>query len=305
MISVIIPTYNRPVMIEACVDALLKSRDAHFELIVVDDCSTEDIGATLARRFGENNRLRVLRNMTNLQLGRSRARGAAEAKGDILLFLDDDNLVEPDMLYRLVEDFTEHPEAGLIAPMAIHANGTKAEKIWTLGSDFNRWTSCPHDYLPLLPIEQLPTDKIRFSTLYSPNAFAVRKVIYEKVGGFDFNLPFCYDDADFGWRIKKLGLKNHILSTARTHHMNFVAEGENLQLRELGIGAPWRAYPIARNRLRFVRKHFTFWQALSVTLIFAPLSAVYYSCVALKNRRADIAWAYIKGTIEGIFKFTK
>lgn len=300
MISVIIPTYNRPDMIGDCVGALLKSRNADFELIVIDDCSTEDIDVTLTRRFGENDRLRVFRNETNLQLGRSRARGAKEARGDILLFLDDDNIVEPNMLYLLAEDFAKYPDAGLIAPMAIHANGTKAGKIWTLGSDFTRWTSCPNDYLPLLPIEKLPTDKIRFPTLYSPNAFAVRKVTYERVGGFDFNLPFCYDDADFGWRVHKLGLKNHILTTARTHHMNFIADNENLQLRELGLSAPWRAYPIARNRLRFARKHFSFLQALAVTLIFAPLSAVYYGFIALKNRRADIAWAYLKGTIAGI-----
>ena len=42
-------------------------------------------------------------------------------------------------------------------------------------------------------------------------------------------------------------------------------------------------------------------QILSVTLVFAPLSAVYYCAVALKSRRADIAWAYLKGTLAGIF----
>lgn len=301
MVSVIIPTFNRAKMVADCVASVLATTGVDFEVIVVDDCSTEDIGNTLAQRFGANDHLRVFRNETNLQLGRSRARGETESRGDILLFLDDDNIVEPDMLAHLAQEFAAHPEAGLIAPMAIHANGTKAGKIWTLGSDFNRWTSCPHDYLPLLPLEKLPTDRTRFPTLYSPNAFAVRKETYKKVGGFDFNLPFCYDDADFGWRIHKLGLENRILTTARTHHMNFIADDENLQLRELGLGSPWRAYPIARNRLRFARKHFSFVQYLSVAFVFAPLSAVYYGVVALKNRRSDIAWAYLKGTLAGIF----
>jgi hypothetical protein len=70
----------------------------------------------------------------------------------------------------------------------------------------------------------------------------------------------------------------------------------------LGIEKPYRTYCFARNRIRFARRHFSFLQTLSVAIIFAPLSAVYYGLVALKNRRADIAWAYFKGTICGMFE---
>jgi hypothetical protein len=68
----------------------------------------------------------------------------------------------------------------------------------------------------------------------------------------------------------------------------------------LGIEKPYRTFCFARNRIRFARRHFSFVQALSVAFIFAPLSAVYYGLVALKNKRYDIAWAYLKGTVRGI-----
>ena len=73
------------------------------------------------------------------------------------------------------------------------------------------------------------------------------------------------------------------------------------ELRQLGIEKPFRTRCFARNRLRFARKHFSFLQILSVALVFAPLSCGYYGIVALKNKRPDIAWAYLEGTLAGIF----
>ena len=250
--------------------------------------------------IGKDTRLRCLRNEKNLQLGKSRTRGAQESRGDLLLFLDDDNIVDRAMLMNLAEEFVLHADTGLAAPMAVHVNGYKDGTIWTLGSDFNRWTSQPADHLAGIPFEQLPTDTTRFPTLYCPNAFMVRKITFEQIGGFDFNLPFNYDDADLGWRIHDLGFKNWILSSARTRHMNFMTDNDTIQLRQLGLNAPWKAHTLSRNRLHFVRKHFSLPQILSVTFIFAPLSAVYYGFVALKNRRLDIAWAYFKGTVAGM-----
>ena len=300
LISVIIPTFNRAKMVCDCVRSVLASDHPSFEVIVIDDCSTEDVGTTLRAAIGKDARLHCLRNEKNLQLGKSRTRGAKEARGELLLFLDDDNIVDREMLKCLSAEFALHADTGLVAPMAVHVNGHKDGTIWTLGSDFNRWTSQPADHLAGIPLAQLPTDSTRFPTLYSPNAFMVRKAVFEQIGGFDFNLPFNYDDADLGWRIRDLGLMNWILSSARTRHMNFMTAEDTMQLRQLGLNATWRAYTLSRNRLHFVRKHFTFPQILSVTFVFAPLSCVYYCTIALRNRRPDIAWAYLRGTLAGM-----
>ena len=299
-ISVIIPTFNRIPMVCDCVRNVLDSDYPSLEVIVIDDCSAEDVGTAIKAKFGDDPRLHCLRNKVNLQLGKSRTRGAQAAHGELLLFLDDDNLVDREMLKNLADEFVQHPDTGLAAPMAVHVNGPKDGTIWTLGSDFNRWTSQPSDHLAGIPFAELPTDTTRFPTLYCPNAFMVRKSIFEQLGGFDFNLPFNYDDADLGWRIHDLGYKNWIISTARTRHMNFMTGNDCMELRQLGMNAPWRAITLGRNRLRFARKHFTFLQILSVMFVFAPLSCAYYCAVALRNRRPDIAWAYFRGTLAGI-----
>ena len=300
-ISVIIPTFNRAKMACDCVASVLAQQGTSFEVIVVDDCSPDDTSERISALFGTDPRVKSTRNAKNRQLGGSRNVGASLASGKYLLFLDDDNLIQQGMIASIVKDFENYPDLRFVAPMAINVGGTKDGRIWTLGSDFNRWTSQPKDYLPNILAENLPVDTIRFKTSYSPNAFAVRRQDHERVSGFCEQLPFYYDDADYAWRILEATKgKAWILSTAVTRHQNFLAQDDCLSLRELGINTPRRAFLLARNRLRFARRHFNLPQILAVTFVFAPLSAAYYGLMALKNRRLDIAWAYLKGTIAGI-----
>ena len=288
-------------MVCRCVRSVLASNWKDLEVIVVDDCSPDDTGKRVGEMFGGDARVRYFRNAENKQLGASRNVGASVSSGAILLFLDDDNIVDKEMIRLLAEDFINHPEAGIIAPLAINEGGAKDGKIWALGCWFNKWTSQPKNNLANASIAAIPTNHVRFPTLYSPNAFAVRRDMHFAVGGFDEELPFYFDESDYGWRIADKGGASWFLSTARTHHQNFLSSTDCPQLRDIGLNNTWRAYLLGRNRLRFVRRHFSLPQILSVMLLFAPLSAVYYGVVAMKNRRPDIAWAYAKGTLRGIF----
>lgn len=300
LISVIVPTFNRAQMACDCVAAVLASYYANIEVIVVDDCSADDTPERIRLRFGDDKRVHYHRNESNKQLGASRNVGARLAKGKYLLFLDDDNLINPDAIGLLVQDFEEHPEAGLIAPMAVNVGGRKDGLIWTLGCDFNHWTSSPRNFGANLPLASLPKDRIRFPTLYSPNAFAVPAAVHRLVGGFCEELPFYFDESDYGWRICETGRKAWILSTAVTMHQNFLAADEATELRDVGLNATWRAFRLGRNRIRFARRHFNVFQILSVMFVFAPISVLYYGRIALRNHRPDIAWTYLKGTIVGI-----
>ena len=299
-ISVIIPTYNRAEMVSRCVASVLAADTAGcaVEIIVVDDCSPDCTARRIERDFG--GAVRCLRNGKNSFQAVSRNNGAATAAGEYLFFLDDDNIVHRDVFAELLKVFRSHPEAGLVAPMAIHMRPGKNNVIWSLGSDFNRWTSQPKDYCPNLPVAELPESPASYPTSYYPNGFMVPRKVFDAVGGFDEKYVQIFEESDFGWKIGEAGYEEIVLTTARTEHHGFLEPGCVSELRQLGIEKPYRTYCFARNRLRFARKHFSFLQILSVTLVFAPLSAVYYGAVALKNKRPDIAWSYLKGTIAGI-----
>ena len=329
MISVIIPTYNRATMVCDCVASVLATNYPDLEVIVVDDCSPDDTSTRLAERFGNDPRVKLIRNERNSFQAVSRNNGARLAKGEYLFFLDDDNLVHPEIFTELLAAFDAQPNAGLVAPLAIHMRRGKTGVIWSLGSDFNRWTSQPKDTHPNLPLADFdtvprcvpargatsasvpraalgrgvpkpPTAPLIPAT-HDPDGVVVpRAVLAPDRGVADEHAPI-FEESDFGWKIMEAGFKCFIATRARTDHLGFLEPGCVPALRQLGIEKPRRTYCFARNRLRFARRHFSWLQALCVTLIFAPLSAVYYGAVALKNRRPDIAGAYLKGTLAGIF----
>ena len=300
-ISVIIPTYNRAEMVCRCVQSILDTHWPNLEIIVVDDCSPDATGAKLQDNFGE--KIKYIRNEKNSFQAASRNKGAKIATGDYLFFLDDDNVVDPKIFIELEKAFNNNPTLGLVAPMAVHQRPGKKNIIWSLGSDFSRWTSQPADHCPNLPLNDLPNTPTTYPTSYYPNGFMVPKHVFKKVKGFDENYIQIFEESDFGWKIKEAGYNGIVVTTATTNHLGFLEPGCTSELRQLGIEKPYRTYCFALNRIRFAYKHFTRIQLLSVALLFAPLSCGYYCLVALRNKRVDIAWAYLKGTIVGIFKF--
>lgn len=104
-VSVVIPAFNAAAHLTDVLAALLMSSDKPGEIIVVDDCST-DRTAEVARMAGA----RVIPTPARSGPARARNIGAAEAKGDLLVFLDADVRVHSDTITRILEEFEARPE---------------------------------------------------------------------------------------------------------------------------------------------------------------------------------------------------
>ena len=299
-ISVVIPTYGRAQMVCDCVKSVLDTGYPNLEIVVVDDCSPDNTGALIAEHFGGFPSVRYIRNNRNSLPAHSRNHGAAYASGEIIFFLDDDNVVHRNIFVELLASFDRHPKAGLVAPVACDMDHGR-RRVWTIGSYFNPWTSQCADRRPKPEfVEDIPDDVTEFPTLYSPNAFAVTREVYDMCGGFDEVMRMTYEESDFGSRVVKAGFEAYISAKARTDHYGYLDAETTPVLRRLAIGRPVKAFTFARNRLIFARRHFSFLQALIVAMVFAPLSAAYYGWVAVKNGRIDIAASYFAGTVVGI-----
>lgn len=97
LITVTICTHNRPAFLEKAVQSVLRQMTDDAELLIVDNASTDNTPATAARLAAANSRVEVMREA---ELGLSAARNAAlkQARGEFVLFLDDDATAKPDWL---------------------------------------------------------------------------------------------------------------------------------------------------------------------------------------------------------------
>lgn len=108
-ISVIIPVHNGERFLPGCLDALVSGSYRDFELIVVDDCST-DRSVEISREKGA----RVLKTSHQSGPGGARNLGAQHALGEVLFFVDADVVVKPDTLARVAANFMDQPEVAAV-----------------------------------------------------------------------------------------------------------------------------------------------------------------------------------------------
>lgn len=101
MVSIIIPVYNAEKYLRQCIDSLLKQTYSYFELICVDDGSTDSSFEMLKEYEKQDNRIRIVRQK-NQYAGVARNNGMEQAKGKYLLFLDADDFFEENMLEYLI-----------------------------------------------------------------------------------------------------------------------------------------------------------------------------------------------------------
>ncbi len=111
-VSVVIPVRNFEKYIAEAIESVRAQQFSSWELVVVDDCSTDRTGE-IAKRFAEGERIRVIRNATNLGQFPTHNRGAEMARGRYLKFLHGDDILYPHALQVMVESMDEFSEAGL------------------------------------------------------------------------------------------------------------------------------------------------------------------------------------------------
>lgn len=300
LVSIVIPTYNRAEEVSNCLNSVLNSSHQNLDVVVVDDASSDNTYELLTNKYKDDKRIRVHRNPTNLLPAVTRNVGLSMAHGEYTLFLDSDNIVEPDLITKLLEIFAD-PSVGLATALSIQSTNNT---IWTLGASINLLTSRPCNLHEGSSFNEIGATGL-YPTIYSPNLFMVPTKLARQIGGFDEGYGFIYEETDFGYKIAKAGYKGVICADVTTLHVGHLTEKEAGKLRALGVESPRRTYCFARNRTKFMRRWAPWWGLISYHLFFLPLFTLYYTYTALKNRRPDIAKAYIAGSFAGLIGIYK
>jgi len=114
LFTVVMPTYNRRALLEASIDSVLSQTLDDFELLIVDDASTDGTGEVLATRARADRRIRVTRMPVNGGCGAARNVAMSQARGRYLAFLDDDDLFLPERLERTGARLEAEPGLGVV-----------------------------------------------------------------------------------------------------------------------------------------------------------------------------------------------
>jgi GT2 family glycosyltransferase len=175
-ISAIICTHNRAGYLGAAIASVLGQTYPHYELIVVDNASTDDTQAVVDGYLPHPQITYI--HEANLGLSTARNRGAAIAQGEILAYLDDDAEASPDWLMALVAAFEQHPQAAIA--------GGYISLIWPPHITPPGWLS-PTLAESLGAYDLGPTIQTITNPGQTPRGlnYAVKKTFLTTVGGFD------------------------------------------------------------------------------------------------------------------------
>ncbi len=181
-VSIIIPTHNRVIFLKEALDSVIKQSFSDFELIVVDDGSTDGTADLVAKYPG-------VRYIYQKNRGVSSARnlGIRSARGNFIAFLDSDDLWLNDKLKEQISFFDISPDASIC----------QTEELWLRDGQKRNPKKKHQKYSGYILKECLPL------CIVSPSAVMLKKEVFEKIGLFDESFPVC-EDYDFWLRAARI-----------------------------------------------------------------------------------------------------
>ena len=193
-ISVIIPNLDGENFLEKCLNPLFQEQ-GNFEVIVIDDNSTDNSLAILQKKFSCETRLKTISLKQSSGAAKARNIGFQKSSGQYLLFLDNDTKIKPGWLEEVINFFEVFPQTGFAQA-----------KILTMGT--NRFDYAGDFLGPfgfLIERSRGAQDHGQFDK--SDKIFALksaamlaRREAFEKVGGFDDDYQYLIEDTDIAWR---------------------------------------------------------------------------------------------------------
>lgn len=191
LVSVVVPSYNHAEFLVKRMDSLLQQTYKHLEILVIDDCSTQENVAIL-RAYEQQPRVRMVLHQTNTGLVPVMNQGIAQTCGEYILFAQCDDDCEPEMIERLVQSLQAHPSAGIAfcRSLMIDENGR------VLGDDFSLRESafrarCARD--ALLRGEEMARFLFHSCVIPNMSALLIRRDCFDTVGLLSLDYAVCVD----------------------------------------------------------------------------------------------------------------
>lgn len=276
-LSIIIVSYNTKQLLVDCLQSLYKSlhgSSVSAEVIVIDNHSTDGSSAAVKKEFPD---VVLLQNEENVGFGKANNQGAEKAKGETLLFLNSDILVQGKAIGKLYVYFKTLPTNSIVGGKLFNTDGSPQS---SAGPHY----SLVHIFTALF----LKGDHLHL-TRYSPNhikevdwvmgaCFMLSKSLFQSVGRFDESIFMYMEEIDFEYRAKKRGARIYFYPDA---HFTHVGAGSS----------KGRATPILnvfKGFLYFYRKHCSTLENVllrAMLILKSSMAIVLFSALGKKDDR--------------------
>lgn len=210
LVSIIIVNWNGGEVFRQCLESLSKIDYPNWELIVVDNGSTD--GSEKYIKLIELTKL--IKNQSNLGFASANNQGYEKTKGKYILLLNNDTNVKPDFLTKLVERIEMEKEIGVIQPKIYMMDDP--ERLDNAGSFLTRIGFLEHWGFGEKDGPEFEKEKEIFSAKGA--CMLIQRKIIEKVGLFDSDFVSYFEESDFCWRVWLAGYKILFYPRARIYH---------------------------------------------------------------------------------------
>lgn len=210
-VSVIVVNYNGMPYIERCISSVLNQSDVDFELILVDNNSSDGSLDLVRDKFPSTV---VVANNKNLGYSGGINSGFARAQGIYLAPLNVDTEVRLDWLSLMVEFMDHHPDAGAVTPKSLLYSdrtkiGVQGLNIHLTGLGFVRGLNIKDGNLSKEPFKVGGV---------SGCSYLIRREIIEKMGGLNETNFMYYDDVDLSWMLNLMGYTIYCVPRSIVYH---------------------------------------------------------------------------------------
>jgi GT2 family glycosyltransferase len=221
VVSIIIPVHNQWQHTYACLQSIVQAEpDLAYEVIIADDVSTDETMRITSWVSGAI----VSRNATNLGFLRNCNVAATKARGDYILFLNNDTEIQAAAITKLLGVFRRHPDAGLVGSKLIYPDGRLQEAggiVWADGSAWNYGRG----QNPSLP----EFNYLRETDYCSGAAIMVPRSLLQQLGGFDERYAPAYnEDSDLAFAIRSVGRKVYYQPASVVVHHEGASHGTDV-----------------------------------------------------------------------------
>jgi hypothetical protein len=272
--SIIIVTYNSNEDLKDCLPALYKQSYTDFEIIIVDNASSDGTLDFVTKNFPN---VKLIKNNSNLGYSEGNNIGFKSAIGEYIVILNPDTIPDKEWLYNLISPLESDSSIGATTSKILLHNKNQINTCGNI-THYTGLAFCNGLYKTISE-----HDKRKIIGAVSGCAFAIRKDIFIMIGGFDDSFFLYLEDTDISWRLRLLG-----------YNILYIPESIVYHKFKLKL-TPEKLYHLEKNRYAMIFKNYSTKMIIMLlpTLLFTEIMTISFSIFSGKSYIIKKINAYI------------